>query len=154
MRLSRPFFAMARPEPMQLIREKLEIGERMGEVPLETPIVPLQRDLATQIRHLKLKQSPEMRRWSSIYGATPTAPAASCSIDFACSASTGVSRCMSRRVSRGTFHENWQLKWEVDFVVALIERNIWGNTVESAAAALRSPPGRRGQRIAHADCLT
>src|SRR5215469_2236140 len=32
-------------EPMHLIRDKLEIGEKLGEVPPETPAVPLQRDL-------------------------------------------------------------------------------------------------------------
>ena len=31
--------------PMRLIRDRLEIGERMGAVPPEAPAVPLQRDL-------------------------------------------------------------------------------------------------------------
>jgi hypothetical protein len=33
----------------------------------------------------------------------------------------------------GTFHEYWQTQWQVEFVVKLIEANIWGNTTESAA---------------------
>jgi hypothetical protein len=34
-----------------------------------------------------------------------------------------------------TFHELWLLEWIPEFAVALIEANIWGNTVESAATA-------------------
>jgi len=34
----------------------------------------------------------------------------------------------------GTFHEHWQLQWQVDFIVLLIEANVWGNTLDSAAA--------------------
>ena len=42
-----------------------------------------------------------------------------------------------QQVSRksGTFHELWQLQWQVEFAVALIEASMWGNTVESAASA-------------------
>src|SRR5262249_49558630 len=32
-------------------------------------------------------------------------------------------------------HEFWVLEWTPEFAVALIEANIWGNTVESAATA-------------------
>jgi hypothetical protein len=34
----------------------------------------------------------------------------------------------------GTFHEFWQIQWQVEFVVRLIEANTWGNTTESAAS--------------------
>ena len=45
-------------EPMQLLRDKLEIGEKLGEVPPETPAVPLQRDLENRQRKLRFKPSP------------------------------------------------------------------------------------------------
>jgi hypothetical protein len=35
----------------------------------------------------------------------------------------------------GTFHEIWRLQWQVEFAVAIIEANIWGNAVETAATA-------------------
>ena len=34
-----------------------------------------------------------------------------------------------------TFHELWVLEWRPEFAVAVIEANVWGNTVESAATA-------------------
>ena len=122
-------------EPMHLIREKLEIGETMGEVPAETPMVPLQRDLQTQARRLKLKQSPEL---------------VTLALDLRTATDRARSQLLHRlrlldirwgeplRISqsaRGTFHENWRLKWEIEFVVELILHNIWGNTIENAATS-------------------
>ena len=43
------------PAPMDLIRVKLEIGDVMGRVPDGVPTVPLQRDVETQQRRLRLK---------------------------------------------------------------------------------------------------
>lgn len=44
-------------EPMVLIRQRLEIGDKLGRVPAETPAVPLQRDLENKQRRLRLKPS-------------------------------------------------------------------------------------------------
>jgi hypothetical protein len=35
----------------------------------------------------------------------------------------------------GTFHELWALQWRPELSVALVEANVWGNTVETAAAS-------------------
>jgi hypothetical protein len=122
------------PEPMRLIRDKLEIGEVMGEVPSETPIVPLQRDVEAQIKLLRLKQSPDT---------TPLNLDLRNDTDRARSQLLyrlrllGINWGEPQRISgnvRGNFHENWQLKWEVEFVVELVVRNIWGNTLENAAS--------------------
>ena len=119
--------------PMQLIRDKLEIGEAMGDVPPNAPAVPLQRDLEMQARRLRMERTPEIKPLE---------------LDLRKDADRAKSQLLHRlrllgvewgkpqRVygnKKGTFHENWQLKWEVEFAVALIEKNIWGNTVETAA---------------------
>jgi hypothetical protein len=36
---------------------------------------------------------------------------------------------------KGTFHEIWQLKWQPELAVSLIEAGVWGNTVLDAATA-------------------
>jgi len=119
--------------PMQLIRDKLEIGERMGEVPPDTPAVPLQRDLEIQQRKLRFKVSPVLDALD---------------LDLREENHRAKSRLLHRlrlldiewgkpaqvRGATSTFHENWQLQWQIEFVVRLIEKNIWGNTVEAAAA--------------------
>src|SRR5205807_2123259 len=47
-------------EPMELIRQRLEIGDKLGEVPPNTPVVPLQRDLERKQRALRLKPTTEI----------------------------------------------------------------------------------------------
>ncbi|HZO74849.1 MAG TPA: DUF5682 family protein [Ktedonobacteraceae bacterium] len=120
--------------PMELIRDKLEIGDRLGQVPPETPAVPLQRDLEIQQRKLRLKPSTEIVKLE---------------LDLRKETDRARSQLLHRlrllkinwgepqRVygKTGTFHEHWQLQWQVEFVVLLIEANIWGNTVEVAATS-------------------
>lgn len=120
--------------PMRLIREKLEIGEQLGEVPEETPAVPLARDLAALQRTLRLKPSPEVKPLD---------------LDLRKETDLSRSRLLHRLAMLGvpwgrpervsgkssTFHELWRLQWHPEFSVALIEASIWGNTVEAAAVA-------------------
>ena len=121
--------------PMGLIRERLEIGERMGGVPAETPAVPLQRDLEEQIRMLRLERSAERR---------PLALDLRKDLDRARSHLLHRLRVLDigwgepQRVTGnklGSFHEDWQLQWAPELAVRLIEANVWGNIVATAAAA-------------------
>jgi hypothetical protein len=121
--------------PMRLIRDRLEIGDRLGEVPAETPAVPLQKDLEAQQKRLRLKPTTEIQNLD---------------LDLRKENERARSRLLYRlrllnipwgepqRVSgkaAGTFHELWRLQWQVEFAVSIIEAAVWGNTVESAAAA-------------------
>ncbi len=121
-------------EPMQLIRDKLEIGEKMGEVPPETPVVPLQRDLENRQRKLRLKPSPasetlnfDLRKDIDRERSQFLHQLRLLNIEW------GKPQRASQKHS--TFHELWTVQWQVGFVIKLIEANIWGNTVESAATA-------------------
>jgi hypothetical protein len=96
--------------------------------------VPLQRDLDTRIKQLRLKQSPETTTLKlDLRGDTDRGRSQLLHRLRLLGINWGEPLDTSARV-KSTFHENWRLKWEVDFAVALIERNIWGNTVESAAS--------------------
>ncbi|HEY1353335.1 MAG TPA: DUF5682 family protein [Ktedonobacteraceae bacterium] len=121
-------------EPMALIRQRLEIGDRLGEVPADTPVVPLQRDLENKQRRLRLKPSTAIEKLDLDLRKER---------DRACSRLYHQLRLLNiewgqpqRGASRqlGTFHEYWQVQWQVEFVVKLIEANIWGNTIEKAAS--------------------
>jgi uncharacterized protein DUF5682 len=123
--------------PMTLIREKLEIGEHMGEVPPETPAVPLQRDLDARQRRLQMK---------------PSANSTELKLDLR-NKKNELDRDRSKLLhalrllnipwgeqqykgnALGTFKELWRLQWQPEFAVAIIEANVWGNTIESAATA-------------------
>lgn len=123
------------PAPMALIRDKLEIGEKLGEVPPETPAVPLQRDLEAKQRRLLLKPSAEIVI-KDLDLRNETDRARSQLLHQL--RLLGIAWGKLQRVSgakKGSFHEIWQLQWQVEFAIALIEANIWGNTLETAATS-------------------
>lgn len=121
-------------EPMALIRQRLEIGDRLGEVPAETPVVPLQRDLENKQRSLRLKPTTaiekldlDLRKELDRARSQLFHQLRLLNIDWG-KPQRGTSRQL------GTFHEYWQTQWQVEFAVKLIEANVWGNTTERAAS--------------------
>ncbi|PWI44573.1 DUF5682 family protein [Streptomyces sp. ICBB 8177] len=121
--------------PLELIRERLVVGDEMGEVPDSAPAVPLARDLARQQRALRLK---------------PEAADRELDLDLRKDTDAGRSRLLhrlrllgvewgaptrSRTAGTGTFRETWRLSWEPELTVRVAEAGVWGTTVESAATA-------------------
>jgi hypothetical protein len=134
-------------EPMTLIRQRLEIGELLGEVPSETPAVPLQRDLENRQRRLRLKPSTAIEKLDLDLRKE---------LDRARSQLFHQLRLLNipwgqpqRGTSRqmGTFHEYWQIQWQVEFVIKLIEANIWGNSVEKAASGYASHLANKAESL-------
>jgi hypothetical protein len=130
-------------EPMELIREKLELGERLGQVPAETPMVPLQRDVENFQKKLRLKASAEITQHDfDLRNETDRARSqflhrlSLLGIPWGKLQQTGQGKKM------GTFHEFWQLQWQPEFAVTLIEANIWGSTVEDAGTSFVSQTAR------------
>lgn len=120
--------------PMRLIRDRLEIGEALGEVPEETPAVPLQADLEAHQRRLRLKPSAEIKPLD-LDLRNETDRARSHLLHRLNMLGVGWGKVERVSGKSGTFHELWTLQWQPEFVVALIEANIWGNTLEIAAGA-------------------
>lgn len=123
-------------EPMELIRQRLEIGDLLGEVPSATPAVPLQRDLENKQKRLRFKPTTaienldlDLRKEGDRARSQLLHQLRLLGVDW------GKPQRGSRR-QLGTFHEYWQTQWQVEFVVKLIEGNVWGNTTESAATGL------------------
>ncbi|MHB9108885.1 MAG: DUF5682 family protein [Armatimonadota bacterium] len=119
--------------PMRLIGEKLIVNERLGAVPAETPMVPLQQDLQREQKRLRLP---------------PEAAQKPLDLDLRNDTDLGRSHLLHRlgllgihwgvqeqvTGKLGTFHELWRLQWQPEFAVAIIEASRWGNTVHDAAA--------------------
>ena len=119
--------------PMRLLSNELIIGTLIGQVPARTPMVPLARNLALEQKRVRLK--PE------------TAPRA-LELDLRKPLDLARSRLLHRlsvlrvswgrevdgRRSVGTFRETWQLCWEPELEVRLIESSALGTTIETAAA--------------------
>ncbi len=120
--------------PLRLIRQKLIVGERLGRVPSETPTIPLQHDLTREQKRLRLlpEATPKML---DLDLRKPTDLARSHMLHRL--NLLGIPWGVRERVTgkSGTFHELWQLEWQPEFAVHLIEAGIWGNTVLDAAIA-------------------
>ncbi|MGV9316617.1 DUF5682 family protein [Streptomyces sp. NPDC003691] len=120
--------------PLALVRDRLIVGDVLGEVPDEAPAVPLQRDLTRLQRSLRLK---------------PEALERELDLDLRKETDAGKSRLLHRlrllgigwgdpaagRGSTGTFRETWRLRWEPELHVKVAEAGVWGTTVLSAATA-------------------
>ena len=119
---------------LRLVREQLIGGVRLGEVPADTPVVPLQADVEREQRRLRLK---------------PAAGAKRIDLDLRKEGDRARSHLLHRLAllgvdwgdvveatgARGTFHELWDLQWRPEYAVRLIEASMWGTTVQAAATA-------------------
>ncbi|MFC6087400.1 DUF5682 family protein [Sphaerisporangium aureirubrum] len=119
--------------PVELIQRRMVVGERLGHVPDDTPMVPLQRDLRDRMRRLKLRAEALGRDLD---------------LDLRKPLDLDRSRLLHRlgllgvawgepREARGkgTFRESWWLEWRPEFDIELIEAGGYGTTVPAAAAA-------------------
>ena len=130
---------------LALVRDKLIVGEEMGALPDEVPAIPLQRDLESEARRLRLRFEPDERQLD---------------LDLRQSAHLERSQLLHRlrilgidwgrpddtpRGQLGTFHEFWWLRWRPELALQVIEAGVYGNTLAAAASARAI---ERGQRIA------
>lgn len=119
---------------LELIQQRLVVGEVLGEVPESAPAVPLADDLRKLQRSLRLKPEATVRELD---------------LDLRKPIGLDRSRLLHRlrlldvdwgeaaehSRGRGTFREEWQLAWRPELAVAVVEASLWGTTVESAATA-------------------
>ncbi|WP_236246403.1 DUF5682 family protein [Streptomyces sp. CC210A] len=120
--------------PLALVRDRLVVGDALGEVPGTAPAVPLQRDLARLQRSLRLKPAAQERELD---------------LDLRKDTDAARSRLLHRlrllgvdwgvpaadRGGTGTFREGWRLRWEPELHVRVAEAGLWGTTVLAAATA-------------------
>ncbi|MBS1223733.1 MAG: hypothetical protein H6R24_411 [Proteobacteria bacterium] len=131
--------------PLRLIEEPLLIGERLGEVPEHTPTLPLQQDLQRQQKRLRLP--PEAgQRLLELDLRKPTDLERSQLLHRL--NLLGIVWGRTEAASgKGTFKENWRLQWQPELAVAVIEANLWGNTVLDAASARARDLAQRSEQL-------
>jgi hypothetical protein len=120
---------------LALVHEKLVVGQVLGSVPAEAPTVPLQAELEREQRRLRLR---------------PEAGIRDLDLDLRRPLDRDRSRLLHRLTllgvpwgergeahgARGTFRELWQLRWQPEYAVRLVEASRYGSTLAEAATAL------------------
>lgn len=122
-------------EPLRLIERELIVGRQSGSVPSGVPALPLQLDLAAELRRLGLRASPE---------------AESLRLDLRVERDLERSRLLHRLTlleipwgilgpganqGGGTASEVWGVRWPPELTLKVIQAAVWGNTVRDAAVA-------------------
>ena len=116
-----------------LIQRQLVVGERLGTVPPATPMVPLQRDLQDQQRHLRLRPEAAPRDYDLDLRKPNDLARSRLLYRLALLEVTWGTPRQSLTRNIGTFRESWQLTWRPELDLALIEASMWGSTVAAAA---------------------
>ncbi|MDH5324905.1 MAG: DUF5682 family protein [Gammaproteobacteria bacterium] len=118
--------------PMRLLQQKLIIGERLGLVPEDTPLTPLQQDLAKLQKSLRLKPSAadielilDLRKPNDLQRSYLLRQLRL----LGCHWGEGGNEARGK----GTFKESWRIQWKPEFEIKLIEAGRWGNTIKAAA---------------------
>ena len=119
--------------PLALVRAELVVGHRLGEVPEDTPMVPLQQDVARLQRRLRLKAEALVKEVT---------------LDLRREIDRDRSRLLHRlnlldvpwgsltfSRGQGTFKESFRLEWYPELALELIHAGRWGTTVAAAAEA-------------------
>jgi hypothetical protein len=123
------------PLPLRIVAEKLIISERLGETPPQTPTVPLARDLTREQKRLRLPPEASLRQLDLDLRKPNDLDRSHLLHRLNLLDIEWGERGEQRGTQKGTFHEFWDLQWNSEFAVNVIEAAIWGNTVADAAAA-------------------
>lgn len=135
----------AQPSRMELIRNRLIIGDRVGSVPEDIPVPPLQKDIEQQLKSTRMKSywGQEGKFWLK---ATKNNPYGF--IDLRKDNDREKSLLLHRLLildipwgsqkstsdlTKSGFKEIWQLQWKPDFAIQIIEKSALGNTLLEAA---------------------
>ncbi|SFJ94601.1 DUF5682 family protein [Bradyrhizobium sp. Gha] len=114
------------------VAAELLIGAGVGSIPPSTPLAPLLDDLQRQQKATRLKPEAleraltlDLRSESGLMRSTLLHRLGVLDVPWG--------RLTDAGRSRGTFRENWQLRWEPEFAVRLVENLLYGSTIAEAA---------------------
>lgn len=120
--------------PMAELDTALLIGDQMGAVPPDTPMVPLAADLHAHARGLRLPMVP-VPRTVTLDLRTPGGAERSVLFNRLGLLGIGWAQPQDAGGTTGTFKELWSLAWTPGLEIELVQAARLGNTVPAAAQA-------------------
>ncbi|MEV6932113.1 DUF5682 family protein [Dactylosporangium sp. NPDC051485] len=119
---------------LALINRRLVVGDRLGRVPDRTPGVPIARDVAGSQRRLRLPPRVE-RRELRLDLRQPFDLERSRLLHRLRLLGVEWGKVLAASKGKGTFREEWEIAWQPEFAVDLVEAGAYGTTVLEAATA-------------------
>ena len=116
---------------MHFIRDELTIGKKMGKIPEGTPQLPIQKDFEKKAKTYRFKFSEEAKDYKL-----------DLRTERGLQKSTFLHQLNLLNIkwgdikfanTKGTFKEVWSLAWQPEISLDIIDKGIWGNTIELAA---------------------
>lgn len=125
-------FCYGNSAPLRIIYNKLIVGETMGAIPDGTPMMPLQRDFKREKKRLRFRDEDgqltlDLRENLHLERSHLLHRLSLLEVDWG--KKVDVSNSM------GTFKEIWELTWQPELTIKIIEKSTWGNTVYDASTA-------------------
>jgi len=121
------------PLMMDLINKELIVSNRIGTVPEEIPKPPLQVNIEKIQKTLRLPATADFKDYMLDLRKENDLER---SIFLHRLELLGIHWGTKSLVSgKGTFKEQWRLQWDPSFVINIIEKGVWGNTLEEASNA-------------------
>ncbi len=141
---------------LEIIEKELLIGDVIGKVP-EKLASPLQKDLEKQVKSARLtaafnttktvEKTLDLRNGSNLLASHLLHRL--CILDIPWGELQPASA-----LQRGSFKEVWQLEWQAEFFLQLIEAGMWGSTVQEAATNFVIDKAKQESRLIHLATLT
>ena len=124
--------------PMELIAQKLIVGNKVGRVPDSQITSPLQKNLVARIKKARLTKF--------FNSSEPATKKLDLRVPSNMDASTLLHQMLLLEIpwgkknkgpkgQTGSFAEYWRLKWRPDYMIRVIDAGMWGKTIENAASA-------------------
>lgn len=120
-------------ERLSLVERELVVGDVLGTVPPDTPVVPLAADLTREAKRLRLPKAASEKAYDLDLRTPNDLDRSKLLRRLALLDVPWGERGHSR--STGTFRESWQVVWEPGLEVKLVEAAVWGTTVLRATTA-------------------
>jgi len=149
-------FTLGESFPMQLIHDRLVIGDRLGKVPSDLPGIPLQKDFEKEVKSARLSKEVattvaltkelDLRKESNRKASLLFHRLGLLEIPW------GKIRAASDE-QQGGFKEVWRLKWKAEFSIRLIEAGMWGNTIWEAVNTVVRQKGKDAPHLAAVTAL-
>ncbi|MDG6101304.1 hypothetical protein Daura_51185 [Dactylosporangium aurantiacum] len=137
---------------LSLINRRLVVGDRLGRVPDQTPGVPIARDVASSQRRLRLQPAVssreidlDLRRDLDLQRSQLLHRLRLLGVEWG--------QVIANRKGRGTFWESWQIAWQPEFAVDLVEAGAYGTTVREAATARVAEQAAEAETLADVTAL-